>query len=58
MLRFKKHDLIHNLVNINNTNTQKLYKTIMEIAGQNRKNPLPKSTTYQQLAKDLEHLLQ
>ena len=48
MLRFKKHDFIHNLVN---TDTKKLYKTITEITGQNKKNPLSESAT-DQLAED------
>ena len=52
MLRLKKWDFTHNLVNTNNTDTKKLYKTITEITGQNKKNPLPESTTDQQLAKD------
>ena len=37
-LRFKKHNFIHILFN---TNTKKLYKTIMEITSKNKKNPLP-----------------
>ena len=45
---------IHNLVNTNNTDTKKHYKTITEITSQKKKNPLPESTTDQQLAKDFE----
>ena len=52
MLRYKKCDLIHNLVNTKNTDSQKLSKIITEITNQNKKNPLPKSTSDQQLAKD------
>ena len=52
MLRFRKYDLIHNLVNTNNTDTKEIYITIMEITSQNKKNPLPESTMDQQLTKD------
>ena len=52
MLRLKNHDFIHNLVNINNTDTKNLYRTITEITRQNNKNPLPESATDQQLVKD------
>ena len=52
MLRFKKCDFIPKLVNTNNTGTKNLYKIIMELTGQNKKNPLPESTTDQQLAED------
>ena len=52
MLRHKKCDFIHNLVNTSNADTKKLYKTITEITGQNKKNPLPESTIDQQLAED------
>ena len=45
MLRLKKHDFIHNLVNTNNTDTKSLHKTVTEIMGQNKKNLLPESTT-------------
>ena len=43
---------IHNLVNTNNADTEKLYKTIKEINGQEHKYSLPDSTTDQQIAKD------
>ena len=58
MLRLKKCDFIHNLINTNNMDTKKLYKTITEIHGQNKKNLLPESTTDQQLAEDCDILLQ
>ena len=52
MLRYKMHNLIHNLVNTKNTNSIRLYKMIMEITSQ-KKNPLPDLTSnHQQLAKD------
>ena len=52
MPRYKKHDLIYNLVNMNTTYSKKLYKIVTEITGQNKQNPLPESTSDQQLAKD------
>ena len=52
MLRLKKCDFIHNLINTNNMDTKKLYKTITEISGQNKKNLLPESATDQQQAED------
>ena len=52
MLRYKKCDLIHNLVNINNTDSKKLYKTVTELAGQNKQNPIPESISDQQLGED------
>ena len=52
MLRYKKCDLIHNLVNMNNTDNKKLYKTVTEITGQNKQNPLPESTSGLQVAED------
>ena len=52
MLRYRKCDLIHNLVNTNNTDSEKLYKIVTEITGQNKQNQQPESTSEQQVAKD------
>ena len=53
MLRYKKCNIIHNLINANTTESKKLHKLITEVTGQNKQNLLPESTSDQQLAKDL-----
>ena len=52
MLRYKEHNLIHNLINTKTTDNKKLYRIITEVTSQNKQNPLPKSTSDQQLAED------
>ena len=52
MLRYKKFNLIHNLINANTTDSKKLYSVISEVTGPNKQNPLLESTSDQQLAKD------
>ena len=38
MLRCKKYNIIHNLINANNTDSKNLYKLITEVNGQISKN--------------------
>ena len=52
MLRYEKHDLIHNIINANTTDGKKLYRIVKEITVQNKQNPLLESTSDQQLAED------
>ena len=54
MLRYKKHNLIHNLINVNTTDSKKIYRIITEVTSLNKQNPLPESTSDQQLATDFE----
>ena len=53
ILRYKKLDLIHNLINVNTTDSKKLYRIVKEVTGHNKQNLLLESTSDQQLAKDL-----
>ena len=50
MIKYKKKDHIHNWINATTRNSKKLYQLITKLVGQNKSNPLPTSTSNEELA--------
>ena len=49
MIKYKTRDHIHNQINATTRNCKKLYQLITKLAGQNKSNPLPTSTSNEEL---------
>ena len=52
MIKYKKRDHIHNWISATTRNSKKLYQLITKLAGQNTSNPLPASTSNEELAEE------
>ena len=52
MIKFKKQNILHNLVESNKQDTRKLYKIVNNIMGKKSLNPLPEAKSDEILAED------
>ena len=50
MIKYKKRDHLHNWISTTKGNSKKLYQLITNLTGQNKSNPLPTSTSDEDLA--------
>ena len=50
MIKYKKRDHLHNRISATIGNSKKLYQLITNLTGQNKSNPLPTSTSDEDLA--------
>ena len=50
MIKYKKRDHLHNRISATRGNSKKLYQLITNLTGQNKSNPLPTSTSDEDLA--------
>ena len=50
MIKYKKRDHLHNQISTTTGNSKKLYQLITNLTGQNKSNPLPTSTSDENLA--------
>ena len=50
MIKYKKRDHLHNRISATRGNSKKLYQLITNLTSQNKSNPLPTSTSDEDLA--------